>query len=180
MCNATHKISAVFYPHDGILELTWEDIETGEKAALTTNVPAETGRQIAKVVPTCVYHKAITKYPKREEHIMQANMTLKDLIAWLEQQDPELIVSDGFGSPHSDRGSYDELAFKPKEKARIGDMLRYAKSALGAEFTGWEGGTYIRREYTSVYIGEWGDCGHEITPIHFKYWLLTAYKEKKS
>jgi len=110
---------------------------------------------------------------------MLAKMTLKDLIAWLEQQDPELIVSDGFGSPHSDRGRYDELAFKPEKKARIGDMLRYAKSALGAEFSGWKGGIYTMLEFTPVHIGEWGDRGHEITPIHFKYWLLTAYKDKE-
>lgn len=29
-------------------------------------------------------------------------------------------------------------------------------------------------QWTSVYIGNYGECGDEITPIHFKYWLLTG------
>lgn len=105
---------------------------------------------------------------------MYAKMTLGVLIEWLEQQDPNLVVMDGFGSPHSDRGSYDELAFDPMPEARLGDMLKYAKDALGSTFTGWKGGEYTMDEHTSVYIGEFGECGHAITPTHFKYWLLTA------
>ena len=108
--------------------------------------------------------------------VMYANMTLAKLIAWLEQQDPDLMVSDGFGSPHSDRGSYKELAFTPEPKALLGDMLEYARSAMGAEFTGWKGGTYLMDKDTSVYIGECGECGEEITSVHFKYWLLTGRK----
>lgn len=107
---------------------------------------------------------------------MYNHTTLKDLITWLEQQDPDLIVKDGFGSPHSDRGSYEELAFKPLPEARIGDMLKYAKGAVGATFTGWKGGEFTMDLHTPVYIGEYGDCGDAITPIHFKYWLLTAKK----
>jgi hypothetical protein len=105
---------------------------------------------------------------------MYANMTLGKLIKWLKQQDHDAIVKDGFGFPHSDRGSYDELAFDPLPEAKIGDMLRHAKSALGATFTGWKGGKYTMNEHTPVYIGKFGDCGEEITGIHFKYWLLTA------
>jgi len=105
---------------------------------------------------------------------MMGNMTLGNLIEWLEQQNPELVVKDGFSTPHSDRGSYDELAFSPEPEAKIGDMLKYAKSALGATFTGWKGGEYTMNEHTSVYIGEYGECGEEITSIHFKYWLATG------
>jgi hypothetical protein len=102
------------------------------------------------------------------------NMTLGELIEWLEQQDPNLVVKDGFSTPHSDRGSYDELAFTPEPEAKIGDMLKHAKSALGATFTGWKGGRYEMHDYTPVYIGKLGECGEEITPTHFKYWLLTG------
>lgn len=105
---------------------------------------------------------------------MMGNMTLGRLIRWLEQQDPVMIVKDGFSTPHSDRGSYDELAFTPKSKAKIGDMLKHAKSALGATFTGWKGGKYTMEKDTSVYIGEEGECGEEITSITLKYWLLTG------
>lgn len=105
---------------------------------------------------------------------MYANMTLGDLIDWLKQQDARLVVKDGFGSPHSDRGSYDELAFDPLPEASLGDMLKHAESAVGETFTGYKGGQFEMGLHTSVYIGAYGDCGHEITPIHFKYWLLTA------
>lgn len=105
---------------------------------------------------------------------MYANMTLGDLIDWLEKQDQDLIVKDGFGDPHSDRGSYDELAFCPKTEAKISDMLYYAKFADGNTFQGWKGGEFKMNRGTPVYIGEWGDCGEEITTIHFKYWLLTG------
>ncbi len=105
---------------------------------------------------------------------MMGNMTLGKLIEWLEQQDPELVVKDGFSTPHSDRGSYDELAFTPEPEAKIGDMLEHAKSALGAIFNGRKGGEYTMQEYTSVYIGECGECGEEITSVNFKYWLATG------
>ena len=33
-------------------------------------------------------------------------MVLKQLIEWLEKQDQNMVIKDGFGSPHSDRGRY--------------------------------------------------------------------------
>lgn len=107
---------------------------------------------------------------------MYANMNLGELIKWLEKQDKDLIVKDGFSTPHSDRGSYDELAFCPEEESKISDMLAHAKSALNKSFTGWKGGEFEMDEHTSVYIGEYGNCGDAITPTHFKYWLLTGRK----
>ncbi len=85
-----------------------------------------------------------------------------------------MIVKDGFSTPHSDRDSYDELAFTPVPETKISDMLKHARSALGATFTGWKGGEYIMNEFTSVHIGEDGECGEEIISIHFKYWLATS------
>ena len=105
---------------------------------------------------------------------MYNNTTLGDLIEWLEQQDQELIVKDGFSTPHSDRGSYEELAFRPEAESKIKDMLRYAKEADGNTYTGWKGGEFEMNKHTSVYIGEYGTCGDAITPTHFKYWLLTG------
>ena len=105
---------------------------------------------------------------------MMGNMTLGKLIEWLEKQDQNLVVKDGFGSAHSDRGSYDELAFSPEIEAKISDMLTFAKSALGATFEGWKGGDFKMDEYTPVYIGFFGNCGEEITSYTFKFWELTA------
>lgn len=105
---------------------------------------------------------------------MMGNMTLGKLIEWLEQQNPDLIVPDGFSSPHSDRGDYSELAFSPEPQSRIGDMLAHAKSALGATFEGWKGGGFTMHEHVSVYIGDYGECGEEITTRCFKYWLAAG------
>ena len=107
---------------------------------------------------------------------MYGNMNLGKLIDWLEKQDQELIVKDGFSSPHSDRGSYDELAFTPEPESKISDMLKNALSADGATFEGWKGGEFTMGRSTAVYIGVYGDCGEEITQTHFKYWLLSGRK----
>lgn len=105
---------------------------------------------------------------------MMNNTTLGMLIEWLESQDGEMVVKDGFSSPHSDRGSYDELAFTPEPEAKIADMLAHARSALGGTFEGWKGGEFTMNEHTPVYIGEFGDCGEPITPTHFKHWPVSA------
>lgn len=107
---------------------------------------------------------------------MYNHTTLGMLIDWLEKQDQELIVKDGFGRPHYDRGSYDELAFSPLNEARISDMLAMARSVDGSTFCGYKGGEYLMDRNTPVYIGEYGECGDAITHIYFKYWLLTGRK----
>lgn len=98
-------------------------------------------------------------------------MNLGELIEWLEKQDPDTVVKDGFGTPHSDRGDYSELAFKPVEKTTFGEMLKNARAADGATFYGWKGGEFEMGEWTPVHIGEYGECGVDITEAHFKNWL---------
>jgi hypothetical protein len=61
---ATHKITACYFPKTKEVELTWEDLESGEIASLTTKVDNKTGNQISKVVMACVYHYAIVKEKK--------------------------------------------------------------------------------------------------------------------
>lgn len=101
-------------------------------------------------------------------------MTLKELIAWLEQQDPDMVVVDGFGRPHCDRARYKDLAFDPVKKTTFGEMLKYAKSANGNVFFGWKGGEYQMHEDTDCRIGYSGMSSEEITTEHFELWLLTA------
>ena len=108
---------------------------------------------------------------------MLANMTLGEVIEWLGKQDQDLIVKDGFGPPHSDRGDYSELAFAPAPRAKIMHMLVWAESAVGEAFEGYKGGRFTMTKHTPVYIGHYGECGEEITSIHFKYWLLTGEYE---
>ena len=64
MHQATHKISAVYYPFDNTVELTGENIETGEVATLTTTVDAATGEKIAEVVTPCGYNYATNREAK--------------------------------------------------------------------------------------------------------------------
>lgn len=101
-------------------------------------------------------------------------MRLGELISWLEVQDPKALVRDGFDSPHSDRGYYENLGFDPIKETTFGEMLQWAKSADGKTFIGWKGGEYRMDEHTECFIGEYGECGEEITSMHLKYWLLTA------
>jgi hypothetical protein len=84
---------------------------------------------------------------------------LKELIEWLEKQNPDLVVPHGFGKPMSYRGYYEQLAFEPLENARLGDMLEHAKSALGNTFEGYKGGDYTMTETTDCWIAEYGTSG---------------------
>ena len=64
---ATLKVSAVYY-NDGLLELSWEDIETGETAWLELmNVDEKKGREITSVVLPCVYHGALVSQDNVEK-----------------------------------------------------------------------------------------------------------------
>ena len=109
---------------------------------------------------------------------MMNETTLGDLIDFLKTLPPDAVIKDGFSTPHSDRGSYNELAFTPEENATASDMLSYAESAVNASFEGWKGGDYLMDRNTPVYIGDFGRCGEPITPTHFKYWkLLIAVAE---
>ncbi len=101
---------------------------------------------------------------------MYNNTTLGDLIDFLETQHKGKGIRFGFSDPHSDRGSYEELAFCEKENTTIGEMLEAAEMANGATYEGWKGGEYTMDRSTPVYIGEYGCCGDAITPFHFKTW----------
>jgi len=65
---ATHYITAVYYPKINEIELTWEDIETGKRAALVTKVSPEKGNQIAEVIYPCVNQPAAVKPPSYKFH----------------------------------------------------------------------------------------------------------------
>lgn len=105
-------------------------------------------------------------------------MVLKNLIEWLErmnQEHPDGVVPYGFDEPHCWRGVYEDLAFEPKESAKISDMLNRAKDSMGSIFIGWKGGEYMMSEYTKCWIAEEGssydsDC---IGTTLLKMWELS-------
>lgn len=100
-------------------------------------------------------------------------MTLKDLITALESAPQDKVVRHGFGHPHSYRGYYDELAFEPVENVTVAQMLADAKSALGATYCGYKGGSYTMSEWTPVWLAECGSCGEGIGPTLLRYMLTT-------
>ena len=106
---------------------------------------------------------------------------LKDLIEFLERIDPDAVVPHGFGIPMSYRGDYCDLAFEPVENARIGDMLDFARSALGAEFEGYKGGEYLMGDWTTCWIARYGDSGGDCigqTMMNLWAYLATPSEEK--
>lgn len=59
---ATHEITAVTYLN-GEADLSWTDLETGERFTVTIALTREQCLQLSKVVPPCVYSHAIIKPP---------------------------------------------------------------------------------------------------------------------
>lgn len=83
-------------------------------------------------------------------------MKLKELIEELKALDPALIFPMGFYSPHSYRGSFDELAFVPVEQASVCAMLSCAEWAVDQSFPGYKGGEYLMTEDTSIRFADLG------------------------
>ena len=98
-------------------------------------------------------------------------MKLMYLIDFLSKLPQDAVVTNGFCEPMSYRGYYDQLAFEPKERARIGDMLAHAKSALGQIFIGYKGGEFVMDEWTECWIAEYGHTvDHPIHPLETRKW----------
>lgn len=98
-------------------------------------------------------------------------MALKHVIESLEKLDPEKTVPYGFGEPMSYRGDYYQVAFEPVENAKIGDMLKFAKEALGAKFGGYKGGVFTMTEWSECFISPYGESGGDrIGPTLLRLW----------
>ena len=93
-------------------------------------------------------------------------MTLDELIHALEAEDPTAVLPLGFTNAHSYRGYYEQLAFEPTADVTVGEMLAAARSALGATFEGYKGGSYTMLGWTDCWLAEEGHgAGEEIGPI---------------
>lgn len=102
-------------------------------------------------------------------------MNLGELIETLKGMNQDGVVSYGFGRPRSYRGYYEDLAFEPVERARVGDMLAFARSALGSTFGGYKGGEYTMHEYSTCWISEYGaNSGDGISSQLVAYWKKEA------
>jgi hypothetical protein len=102
-------------------------------------------------------------------------VTLADLIAALEAENPARVLPYGFTGPHSYRGDYMDLAFEPASNVTVGAMPADARSALGATFHGYKGGEYEMGEYTSCWLDEYGSGdGETIGPLLLKLMLAAG------
>lgn len=96
-------------------------------------------------------------------------MYLKELIEYLKQKHPDIIVPMGFHNPHSYRGYYDDLAFEPMENVTVETMLKIAQTALNTTYQGYKGGDFKMHEYVDVYLANYGECGEELGTILLDY-----------
>lgn len=96
--------------------------------------------------------------------------TLEELILWLKTQPKERVIEHGFGSGHSDRGNYCNVAFSPALKTTIGKMLKHAEEVLGTTQEGWKGGEFKMYGYVNAHIGDYGDCGEPVTSYNYLVW----------
>lgn len=93
-------------------------------------------------------------------------MTLGELITALEAAPADKVLPLGFASPHSYRGFYEQLAFEPKVRVPVGEMLAAARSALGRTYEGWKGGDFTMTDYTDCWLAVEGHGdGESIGPI---------------
>lgn len=104
-------------------------------------------------------------------------MTLGELITALEAADAEQIIPNGFDTPHSYRGYYNELAFEPATDITVAEMLEAARSALGETYEGWKGGQYKMTAHTDCWLAEEGCLGETIGPLLLK--LMLAFPTSK-
>lgn len=104
-----------------------------------------------------------------------STLNLGQLIKFLEDQDPLLVVPYGFGPGGLHRDYDDELAFEPKEDTSFAMMLTYAKQEVGKRHYAYKGGIHMIDLETKVHIAEWGQLGGDpITNLVLRYWKYTA------
>lgn len=99
-------------------------------------------------------------------------MTLIELINHLKKLPTDKVVKNGFGEAMSWRGSYYELAFEPKENAKVSDMLRIAQDANGKTFDGYKGGEFTMSLISEVYIAPYGGVGEPINSANIELWKM--------
>lgn len=101
-------------------------------------------------------------------------MKLGELIKVLESKDLWFVVRRGFLKPHSYRGFYEQVAFKPMENVTVGEMLNDVCSAIGETLHGYKGGICKIGESTEVWLAYPGETGEQIGPTLLKYMLEGA------
>lgn len=112
---------------------------------------------------------------------MSEQVTLGELIKFLENLPQDLIISRGFGSAHAWRGDYYEVCFTPAFDVPVVEMLRTAKAVKEMIFEGWKGGSFTYDDKTTCHKNDEGNCDRDdhITEENLKNWLWDAFKTGK-
>lgn len=95
--------------------------------------------------------------------MMDAHLTLGELIALLSKEPEDTHVRCGFGGACSYRGDYSEVAFRPVANTTIGKMLAEAQRAVDSTYTGWKGGDNTMSAGTPAWLAEEGRGGMAMT-----------------
>ena len=88
--------------------------------------------------------------------------TLGEVIKHLESLPDNLEVREGFYSPHSYRGYYDQLAFEPCGPITVREMLDAAYAARGSTYEGWKGGYFTMTDDTECWLALEGREGRRM------------------
>lgn len=102
-----------------------------------------------------------------EQQRSNYHLTLGALIRALEAASPEIVVAFSSGGhptgPHSYRGYYSDLSFKPQSATvTAAELLAICRGALGETFEGYKGGDFVMTERTPLWRAPYGDCGDAI------------------
>lgn len=97
-------------------------------------------------------------------------MNLGQLIDALEDAPQDYVAPLGFGTPHSYRGYYEDVAFSPAQNVPVCEMLAWAKYALNRKFDGYKGGVFTMHPYVDCYIADYDtSSGDKIGPTLVAY-----------
>lgn len=122
-------------------------------------------------------------------------LKLGELIQALERKDQEAYVDFDFVHFRPDktvgsyRGYYEDLAIGYTDKwdgienstAKVGDLVKVLKLAIGREFQGYKGGHYMAAEDSTVWVANNGESGgtyiHDVETLNGSVILITKKME---
>lgn len=106
-----------------------------------------------------------------------SQMTLGSLIYELEKMRPTDLI-EGFGSPHSYRGYYSDLAFERADAPiLVSDALTICRKCMGEVFEGYKGGEFQMGRKTPIWFASYGSCGTRIMSLSEKGQFETKDEE---
>lgn len=102
----------------------------------------------------------------------ETQMTLDAMIKRLESLPDGVMVS--LSAPHSYRGYYSDLSFKPSKPVAAKELLRECKRARGRSFEGYKGGDFYMHGGVPIWVASYGYCGLKLMAINDDGSLVTA------